>query len=83
MINFAPTKEILRDYKAKKIGWEEYKILYNKLMINRNVADEFMKRYFNYLKVLLLCSEPMPDKCHRRLLGEHLQKEFNFEITHI
>ena len=31
-IKFAPTEQILKDYKSKKITWDEYIIQFNKLM---------------------------------------------------
>ena len=38
-------------------------------MDKRKVAHKFKKDYEKYSKVLLLCSEPTPKYCHRRLIS--------------
>lgn len=80
---YAPTKEILQAYKKDEITWEEYEIRYNELISRRRVAHEFKKNYEKYSRVLLLCSEPTPECCHRRLLAEYLAKESGSNIIHI
>ncbi|MCI8809321.1 MAG: DUF488 domain-containing protein [Oscillibacter sp.] len=67
---FAPTKEILDGYKKKQITWEGYVEGYTELMEKRGRHRDFAKRFSAYQNVCLLCSEPTPEKCHRRLLAE-------------
>lgn len=81
---FAPTKEILNDYKKKKISWEEYVIQYNLLIENRNVEAIFLKKYLEFHNVLLLCSEVTAQYCHRRLLAEKLKQSIvEIEVVHL
>lgn len=80
---YAPTKEILQAYKKDEITWEEYEIRYNDLISRRRVAHDFKKNYEKYSRVLLLCSEPTPECCHRRLLAEYLAQELGGNIIHI
>lgn len=82
-IQFAPTKLILDNYKKNTICWAEYEVEYRELIKRRRVSDIFKDKYENYERVLLLCSEPTPENCHRRLLAEHLEKELGYEIKHI
>lgn len=82
-IIYAPTKEILQDYKNNKISWKEYEEKYNDLIIRRKVEYDFKKEYEKYSRVLLLCSEPTPEYCHRRLLAEYLQNKLDCNIIHI
>lgn len=82
-IIYAPTKDILQAYKKKEISWEEYEARYNKLITKRNLADDFQKKCKQYERVLLLCSEPTPECCHRRLLAEYLSKKLECDIIHI
>ena len=82
-IDCAPTKEILDGYKKKEITWEEYEVQYNGLIVRRKVANDFKKKYSKYSKVLLLCSEPTAEYCHRRLLAEYFRKEFECNVIHI
>lgn len=83
-IEYAPTKEILDDYKKKKISWEQYVERFIPLMEKRNVPQTFIKRFAGYERVCLLCSEPTPEQCHRRLLAEMIKdKNSDVIIRHI
>src|SRR5699024_10472054 len=82
-IQFAPTKDILDCYKKNQISWEKYEAEYNELIKRRNVLDIFKTKYCKYDKVLLLCSEPTPECCHRRLLAEALSEDLGYRIVHI
>ncbi len=63
----APTKEILEGYKKKKIPWEEYEGRFLELL-KRRQAEKTVS--FKELEnACLLCSEPTPEHCHRRLVG--------------
>lgn len=68
----APTKEILDRYRETK-DWDEYETSFIGLLDERKVAERFEKAFFDGPAVLL-CSEPTADKCHRRLVVEHLEK---------
>ncbi len=68
-LKYAPNKEILDDYKKKRIGWEEYVLRYTDLMTVRGDYLRFENEFSNYSNICLLCSEPKPDNCHRRLLA--------------
>lgn len=79
----APTKEILDGYKKKKISWEEYEQRFKKLMADRKVEEVIQKDLFD-IPTVLLCSEPKPDKCHRRLIAEYLRDKWgNIKIIHL
>ncbi|AEB10006.1 DUF488 domain-containing protein [Desulfobacca acetoxidans] len=69
----APTEEILEDYRHKKIGWEEYRQRFLKLLADRKVA-EFLPRQLFETPTVLLCSESQAEYCHRRLVAEYLQR---------
>lgn len=81
-IDFAPTKDLLADYRSKKITWQEYEKEYLNLLDLRKVKSkiEIQKLHKN----CLLCSEHTAEKCHRRLLAEYLQQSFNdVEVIHL
>lgn len=81
---FAPTKEVLKKYKDKKITWDDYVVQYNDLITIRNMIEVFWKKYSMYERVLLLCSEQTPEHCHRRLLAEKLGGScHNLLIVHL
>lgn len=81
---FAPTKELLDNYRANKVSWKEYEDVFAKIMNNRKIEERLKKLYINYDNVCLLCTEPTAEKCHRRLVAEYLQKHCgNIEILHI
>lgn len=81
-IDFAPTRELLSRYREKKISWEEYEIEYLNLLDLRKIASKtnIEKLHEN----CFLCSEHTPEKCHRRLLAEYLQRvKSDIEIIHL
>ena len=81
-IDFAPTKDLLADYRKKKITWDNYKIEYLNLLDSRKIADKLHVEELH--QHCLLCSEHTPDKCHRRLLAEYFQHRFGqIEIIHL
>ncbi|MEA4958020.1 hypothetical protein SDC9_37507 [bioreactor metagenome] len=79
-VNLAPTKEILDAYKKKEISWGEYEVQYNDLLEKRDIIDYFNNKYGKYGNLVLLCSEPTPENCHRRLLAEFVSKD---KIIHL
>jgi uncharacterized protein (DUF488 family) len=81
-IDFAPTKELLSRYRGKQLTWEEYEFEYLNLLDMRNIGE---RTDINRLhKSCLLCSEHFPDKCHRRLLAEYLNKTAgDIDIIHL
>lgn len=83
--DFAPTKEILDNYKKKNITWSEYEKLYIQLIEKRHIENLFTKIINNnYGNICLLCSEPEPQQCHRRLLANYLKQHFeNIQIKHL
>ena len=82
-ITFAPTKVLLDSYKKGTTSWEQYVVEYDDLISRRKMVDVFKKMFSKYDRVLLLCSEPTPEQCHRRLLGEAICKEIGCELKHI
>lgn len=82
MPNFAPTKEILDAYKKKEIDWEEYVKRFSKLIVEREIEDKIEAEELN--NACLLCSEPTPEQCHRRLVAEYLKEKLDVtEIKHL
>lgn len=81
---FAPTKELLENYRAGKVSWQQYEEIFAKIMTSRQIEERFKRLYAKYENICLLCSEPTAEKCHRRLVAEYLQKHCdNIEIIHI
>lgn len=80
--DFAPTKEILDAYKKKEIDWPEYESRFNQLIKKRKIENMISKESLN--NSCLLCSEPTPEQCHRRLVAEYLKEKYeNIEIKHL
>ncbi|QTO40593.1 DUF488 family protein [Desulfovibrio desulfuricans] len=79
---WAPNEKILSDYKKKSITWNDYERLYLDLLNSRDIISNFSPN--EYMNACLLCSEPLPNFCHRRLLAEFLQKKYtNIVVIHI
>ena len=79
---WAPNEQILKDYKNKIITWNDYDKKYISLLEARNIEQYFSPEKYN--NSCLLCSEPEPTQCHRRLLAEFFQKKNpNITINHL
>lgn len=81
-VDFAPTKELLADYRNKKMNRKEYEDAYLNLLDMRKIIQKVNVEDLH--QNCLLCSEHTPEKCHRRLLAEYLKNVRNdIEITHL
>ena len=79
---FAPTKDLLRKYQQKQVGWKEYEEEYKRILDDRKVLDSLDYSIFD--NAVLLCSESTAECCHRRLLAEHLAaNNKEIKIIHI
>ena len=83
--DYAPTQELLTDWKKKRITWQEYEATYRELMLERGAVREFITCCEGlYESVCLLCSEPKPQHCHRKLFAELVKAELDeTEIIHL
>lgn len=77
----APTADMLDDYKKRKGPWPEYERRFLELMAQRKVEEKLDPRAFD-VPTVLLCSEPTPDHCHRRLVLEYLQQKWSHLTIH-
>ena len=78
----APVQEMLDEYKKKRGDWSAYEANFLALMAERKVAETLDRALID--GGCLLCSEPTPEHCHRRLVAEYLQKTWrDVEIEHI
>ena len=81
-LDFAPTKDLLADYRKGKISWADYEIEYLNLLDVRKIANKVNIEELH--QNCLLCSEHTPEKCHRRLLAEYFQHHYNnIRIIHL
>lgn len=82
---FAPTKELLDEYKKGKIDWKEYEKQYDCLMRKRRVSEYILEKGEAYWEGgCLLCSEDTPDNCHRRLAALEILAVYpNLDIKHL
>ena len=71
----APSQEMLDRYKKHDASWTEYEIEFLDLMASRHIEHEIDRALFEP-RTVLLCSEPRPDRCHRRLVVEYLAERW-------
>ena len=83
MPELTPTKEILNDYRSDG-DWHRYAVSFETLMDERQIPTTLKREEFEALASCLLCSEPTPEHCHRRLVAERLAAYWpDVEIVHI
>ena len=78
--SLAPDKALLDKYQRDK-NWTEYEANFKALMNTRNAKKTLSELQLDRKISCFLCSEDKPEKCHRRLIAEMLDK--NFEIVHL
>jgi uncharacterized protein (DUF488 family) len=80
---FAPTDELLDGYRAAH-DWDAYVPIYRGLLETRPTVTLGRELFERYRAPCLLCSEPTPDRCHRRLLAEYLAEQLcGIVVTHL
>lgn len=76
--DLAPTKDILNDYKKKIITWDAYEDKFINLMSQRNIERIIDRSLLD--NSCLLCSEHKPHHCHRRLVIDYLNDQWDTDI---
>ncbi len=82
ILDLAPTKDILDEYKKQKGDWLVYEQKFLKLMADRQIEKKVSPDLAD--GACLLCSEAKPHHCHRRLVAEYLNDRWgNVNICHL
>lgn len=68
----APTEDILDEFKKNGGSWDAYVQRFLPLIRSRHIETLLTPAMLDF--GCLLCSEPTPEKCHRRLVAEYLQE---------
>lgn len=82
LLDLAPTKDILDAYKKKSSDWETYEKQFLQLITERKIEQQVSPDLLD--SGCLLCSEPTPHYCHRRLVAEYLSHKLGtIKIAHL
>lgn len=82
LLELAPTKDILDEYKKQKVDWSVYEKKFLKLIADRQIEKKLSPDLTD--GACLLCSEVKPHYCHRRLVAEYLNDKWgNVNICHL
>jgi len=83
-IDLAPPKELLKEVRTKGSAMsKDYKLFeneFNQYLEKKSNIGNFVAQFKNYQNVVLLCSEPTTEKCHRRLVSNMLLNKFSKDI---
>lgn len=80
--DWAPTDMILDPYKKGGLSWDGYVRDFTVLMERRRLGADVAPEDLDH--VCLLCSEPTPEQCHRRLVAERLRMLYpGVKIVHL
>jgi uncharacterized protein (DUF488 family) len=77
----APTKELLTGYRHGAYSWDDYERIFEQLLVDREIERTLDPTLFAE-RTVMLCSEPTPEQCHRRLVAEHLQRVWDDVSIH-
>lgn len=82
ILDMAPTKDILDEYKKNKGDWETYEQKFLRLIRDRKIEKQVSQEFLS--DSCLLCSEAKPHHCHRRLVAEYLSDRLeDISIHHL
>jgi uncharacterized protein (DUF488 family) len=73
----APAPELLKSYRESH-DWPAYEAAFLSLMKDRGVPQSVDTQAWP-CRIALLCSEPGPEKCHRRLVADLLAEQWRAE----
>lgn len=83
-IDLAPTKELLKEVRNKDCAMSKdyklFEVAYIKQLESKSRISNFIEEFGKYENVVLLCSEPTNEKCHRRILSNLLLKKYSNHI---
>ena len=80
----APTEELLVGFQKKTIEWPEFESRFRSIVEGRHIEALLDPQSFRVMRTVLLCSEPKPDRCHRRLVAEYLKQVWGeVQIIHL
>jgi len=75
----APTEELMKFYKTEKGDWEVFQRDFTALMRERKIEKALKPTFLD--GACLLCSEATAQHCHRRLVVDYLNKQWNGALT--
>ena len=75
----APTDTMLKAYKKQKGDWGVYEERFLALMAERRIEERLTSEMLD--GACLLCSEPTPHHCHRRLVCEYLNDKWSGKLV--
>jgi len=79
---FAPTPELLDGYKRDG-DWPHYEERFKQLLAERRPEVE-ARGLLEQESICLLCAEPTPEQCHRRLVAEYfVELDPRVEVKHL
>jgi uncharacterized protein (DUF488 family) len=81
-LGLAPTDELLDTYRRGKPGFAWYEGEFRRLLERRNIPAALDRHAFES-RTALLCSEPGPERCHRRILAEVLATAWGASVRHL
>lgn len=83
-VDLAPQNELLKEVRTKGTALsKDYKLFekaFKQQLESESKIGNFVEQFKKYQNVVLLCSEPTTEKCHRRLVCEILLNKFGEEI---
>ena len=83
-VDLAPKKELLKEVRDKCCAMSKdyklFEVAFNQQLQSESHIDDFVSKFGKYNRVVLLCSEPTIEKCHRRLVSDMLLSKFKNDI---
>ena len=83
-VDLAPKKELLKEIRTKGSAMsKDYKVFekaFKQQLERESKIKNFVGQFNKYQNVVLLCSEPTTEKCHRRVISEVFLNDFKNDM---
>jgi len=73
-------KEVRTKGSAMNKDYKLFEKEFNQYLEKKSNIGNFVEQFKNFQNVVLLCSEPTTEKCHRRLVSNMLLTKFSKDI---
>ena len=74
LVDLAPSKDLVQAFQAGEIDWRVFAARYRKEMAGQRSALRLLNHMARDRTLTLLCSCPDPNRCHRTLLADLIEK---------
>ncbi len=79
--HLSPSTELLQKYQEENLSWEEFKEEFLKETKDKEKYYSLIEHLLTFSDVSILCWEETSEACHRKIVGEILEKKLGIKVN--